>query len=120
MTAAHDGPKHSPILAGKDFAAPSVFEPENLSREARQEKNLPNVAIAEICILDPIWKQHPSTHCTTVPQAGAVLRPRHHRMAMIEGDFEKGEVDGSAASLAVIATAASAWRGLAARHTGSA
>jgi len=27
-----------PILAGKDYAAPSVFEPENLLREARRQK----------------------------------------------------------------------------------
>jgi hypothetical protein len=36
-------------------------------------------------------------------------------MAVTEGDFEKGEADGSAASLTVIATAVSAWRGLASR-----
>jgi hypothetical protein len=33
-------------------------------------------------------------------------------MAVIEGDFEKGEADGSSASLTVIAIAARAWRGL--------
>jgi purine-nucleoside phosphorylase len=42
-----------PILAGKDFAAPSVFEPENLLREARRQKNLPGSAVPEICLLDP-------------------------------------------------------------------
>jgi uridine phosphorylase len=42
-----------PILAGKDFAAPSVFEPGNLLREARRQKNLPSTAVPEICILDP-------------------------------------------------------------------
>ena len=42
-----------PILAGKDFAAPSVFEPENLLREARRQKNLPDSAVPEICLLDP-------------------------------------------------------------------
>ena len=36
----------------------------------------------------------------------------------IEGDFEKGEADGSAASLDIIAIAARAWRGLAARGEG--
>jgi hypothetical protein len=35
-----------------------------------------------------------------------------NQMAVVEGDFEKGEADGSAASLAVIAIAARAWRGL--------
>ncbi len=45
--------KLPPILAGKDYAAPSVFEPENLLREARRQKNLPNAAVPEICVLDP-------------------------------------------------------------------
>ena len=38
-----------------------------------------------------------------------------NQMAVAEGDFEKGEAEGSAASLMVIATAARAWRGLASR-----
>src|ERR1700686_4710598 len=42
-----------PILAGKDFAATSVFEPANLLREARRQKGMPTTAIPEICILDP-------------------------------------------------------------------
>jgi uridine phosphorylase len=42
-----------PILAGKDFAAPSVFEPENLLREARRQKNLPAAPVPEVCLLDP-------------------------------------------------------------------
>jgi len=35
-----------------------------------------------------------------------------NQMAVIEGDFEKGEADGSSASLSVIAAAAIAWRRL--------
>ena len=42
-----------PILAGKHFSARSVFEPENLLREARRQKNLPSTEVPEICILDP-------------------------------------------------------------------
>src|SRR6516162_6612296 len=45
--------KLPPILAEKHFAAPSVFEPENLLREARRQKNLPSAEVPEICILDP-------------------------------------------------------------------
>jgi uridine phosphorylase len=45
--------KLPPILAGKDFAASSVFEPENLLREARRQKNLLSSRVPEICILDP-------------------------------------------------------------------
>jgi uridine phosphorylase len=35
-----------------------------------------------------------------------------NQMAIVEGDFEKGEADGSSASLSVIAAAATAWREL--------
>ena len=42
-----------PILAGKHFVAPSVFQPENLLREARRHKKLPSAAVPEICVLDP-------------------------------------------------------------------
>ena len=43
----------SPILEGKDFEAPSVFEPENLLREARRQKGLSNIGAPEVCVLDP-------------------------------------------------------------------
>jgi uridine phosphorylase len=42
-----------PILSGKDHAAPSVFEPANLLREARRQKGLPSTNVPEICLLDP-------------------------------------------------------------------
>ncbi len=42
-----------PILAGKDYAAPSVFTPGNLLREARRQKGLAAVPVPEICVLDP-------------------------------------------------------------------
>jgi uridine phosphorylase len=45
--------KLPPIMAGKHFKAPSVFEPENLLREARRQKKLPSVAVPNVCILDP-------------------------------------------------------------------
>ena len=43
----------SPILGGKDHAAESVFRPEALLREARRQRQLPLVAVPEICVLDP-------------------------------------------------------------------
>lgn len=46
-------PKLPPILTGKDFAAPSVFEPGNLLREARRQKNIAFTSVPEICVLDP-------------------------------------------------------------------
>jgi len=42
-----------PIVNGKDHAAPSVFRPEALLREARRQKGLPLIAVPEICVLDP-------------------------------------------------------------------
>lgn len=42
-----------PILAGKEFGGPSIFKPENLLREARRQKRLPNRDVPEICLLDP-------------------------------------------------------------------
>ena len=42
-----------PILARKHYAAPSVFTPESLLREARRQKNSGASAVPDICILDP-------------------------------------------------------------------
>jgi uridine phosphorylase len=42
-----------PILADKDHGAASVFEPANLLREARRQKNIPQADVPEICVLDP-------------------------------------------------------------------
>ena len=42
-----------PILADKHFAAPSLFEPANLLREARRQKGLREGDIPAVCILDP-------------------------------------------------------------------
>src|SRR5882724_9830338 len=42
-----------PILADKQFMAPSVFEPANLLREARRQKGLTEAEVPEICVLDP-------------------------------------------------------------------
>src|SRR6266403_968684 len=48
-----DPQRAPPILVGKEFTAPSVFEPANLLREARRQKQVPEIAVPEICILDP-------------------------------------------------------------------
>src|SRR5262245_5456790 len=42
-----------PILSRKNYAAPSVFTPESLLREARRQKQLEASTVPEICILDP-------------------------------------------------------------------
>ena len=43
----------SPLLEAKDHAAPSVFRPENLIREARRQKGIAPDSVPEICVLDP-------------------------------------------------------------------
>lgn len=42
-----------PILRDKAHAAPSVFQPENLLREARRQKGVDDGAVPAICVLDP-------------------------------------------------------------------
>lgn len=46
-------PDAPPIVARKDHAAPSLFLPENLLREARRQKRLDEAPIPEFCVLDP-------------------------------------------------------------------
>jgi uridine phosphorylase len=43
----------SSILAAKTYDAPSVFRPENLLREARRQRGLPEMAVPAVCALDP-------------------------------------------------------------------
>lgn len=42
-----------PIIADKEYDAPSAFTPENLLREARRQKRLEAGSVPEICLLDP-------------------------------------------------------------------
>ncbi len=46
-------PAPPPILADKHHDADSVFQPENLLREARRQKQVAPGNVPEICILDP-------------------------------------------------------------------
>jgi uridine phosphorylase len=41
------------LLSGKDYVGQSVFQPQNLLREARRQKNIPQGAIPAVCALDP-------------------------------------------------------------------
>ncbi len=47
------GPVQAPILRHKRHDEPSVFAPENLLREARRQKAIPEGRIPKICVLDP-------------------------------------------------------------------
>lgn len=51
MMASHG--KQLPLFEQKDYDQPSVFQPENLLREARRQKGLEQRDVPPICILDP-------------------------------------------------------------------
>jgi uridine phosphorylase len=53
MPNAPDAPVPAPILRDKQHDAPSVFRPENLLREARRQKGLPEIPVPPLCVLDP-------------------------------------------------------------------
>jgi len=42
-----------PIITQKDYLSPSVFTPENMLREARRQKSIPEGKVPKVCILDP-------------------------------------------------------------------
>jgi uridine phosphorylase len=50
---AEPDPDSAPLFAAKDYAAPSVFQPENLLREARRQKAISKASIPPVCVLDP-------------------------------------------------------------------
>lgn len=41
------------LLDIKNYKEPSVFKPENLLREARRQKEIPDCKIPKVCVLDP-------------------------------------------------------------------
>lgn len=43
----------SPLLQRKVYDAPSVFQPENLLREARRQNEVARGAVPDVCLLDP-------------------------------------------------------------------
>jgi uridine phosphorylase len=49
----NDFPRQPTILGAKQHAAPSVFRPENLLREARRQRGLPDANVPDVCALDP-------------------------------------------------------------------
>lgn len=65
----------APILREKYYHDPSIFTPENLLREARRQKEIPEQPVPAICVLDPDGdlvdyllatgeaKRHPSWAC---------------------------------------------------------
>jgi uridine phosphorylase len=47
------GGSDAPLLEQKYYTDPSVFTPENLMREARRQKGLPQQSVPPICVFDP-------------------------------------------------------------------
>jgi len=47
------GSNDLPLLTAKNYAETSLFEPANLLREARRQKNLPDVEVPAVGLLDP-------------------------------------------------------------------
>ncbi|HVB23038.1 MAG TPA: nucleoside phosphorylase [Ktedonobacteraceae bacterium] len=45
--------EQTPLIQHKHYDAPSLFTPENLLREARQQKKLPEGQVPLVCVLDP-------------------------------------------------------------------
>ena len=45
--------ERAPLLAPKQYTAPSAFTAANLLREARRQKNVPTEPVPTICVLDP-------------------------------------------------------------------
>jgi len=43
----------APLFAPRDYEAPSLFTPQNLLREARRQKGLPEGRLPAICVFDP-------------------------------------------------------------------
>ena len=43
----------APLFAPRDYEAPSLFAPQNLLREARRQKGLPEGQVPAICVFDP-------------------------------------------------------------------
>jgi uridine phosphorylase len=43
----------SPLIEAKEYDEPSVFRPDSLLGEARRQKDLPEQAVPDVCVLDP-------------------------------------------------------------------
>ncbi len=43
----------TPLMQNEEFAAPSLFQPGNLLREARRQLELPEISVPNVCLLDP-------------------------------------------------------------------
>ncbi len=81
-----DAPGSTPLLTDKHYEAPSVFRAENLLREARRQKNLPEGAVPAICVLDPDGDLVRHLLASGVGRKSAVWGCYHTDMVEFEAD----------------------------------
>ena len=83
----------APILANKHYTAVSAFEPENLLREARRQKQIRAAAVPAVCVLDPdgdLIRRLESAGRTRLDTCWPCYHTELHRVG--EGDVELGIV----------------------------
>ncbi len=97
----------SPLLQNKHFHRPAVFHPENLLRETAEAIE---AARAEGVLA--VEMEAASLYSFAQAKQKPVVCFAHitNRMGVSEGDFEKGEADGTVASLRLIEAVAQSWR----------
>ena len=80
----------APILDLKSHAAPSIFLPGNMLREARRQKNLSDTPVPQICILDPdgdLLRQLQRSNCTTLCDGWACYHTTMHEFEHADMHF---------------------------------
>lgn len=105
-------PPETPLLQNKDYASATVFTPASLLRETRRQKSLPNIEAARAEGVLAVEMEAASFYAFAQAKQKPVVCFAHitNRMGVSDGDFEKGEADGSLASLRLIKALAQNWR----------
>jgi uridine phosphorylase len=79
-------PEAPTILTAKHHASPSVFRPENLLREARRQRGLPDESVPAVCALDPDGDMVRTLRRTGVARRAAGWACYHTEMDVVEHD----------------------------------
>jgi uridine phosphorylase len=97
-------PNASPLFEAKEFAEPSVFDPDALLENARRQKGLPDVPVPDICILDPDGDIVRQLAATGAAQKDATWPGYHTDLYRFERNGEEFGIVGCAvgASFAVL------------------
>lgn len=75
-----------PFLGPKHYAAPSVFQPKNLLREARRQRGLPDEPVPPVCALDPDGDMVRSLRSTGRSRSAAGWACYHTDMDIVQQD----------------------------------